>query len=36
MLSMTNASRSCAQNPPLLINQLLPSKAQHDHQNRMY
>ncbi|MGA7899666.1 MAG: hypothetical protein WCA39_12485 [Nitrososphaeraceae archaeon] len=36
LVSMTNASRSCAQNPPVMINQLLPSKAQHDQQNRMY
>jgi hypothetical protein len=28
LVSMTNASRSCAQNPPVLINQLSPSKAQ--------
>jgi hypothetical protein len=36
LVSMTNASRSCAQNPPVLINQQWPSKAQHDYQNRMY
>ena len=28
LVSMTNASRSCAQNPPVLINQLSSSKAQ--------
>jgi catabolite regulation protein CreA len=28
LVSTTDASRSCAQNPPVLINQLSPSKAQ--------